>query len=184
MRLLGAAVICVFLGMLAGCSSVDVKTDFDPDVDFSQYKTYGWVGNGGVIEGSELAKYPLVAKRVKESIDRNLRDRGFQMVNDPETADFAVVIHAGTQEKMQVTNYGGSYGYYWYDPWWGPYGGQTDVSYYTEGTLVIDFVDVANKELAWRGMGTQIVKNYGSPEDAQKAIDKIVDRILQGYPPK
>jgi hypothetical protein len=184
MRLAVVAVTCIFLAVLTGCSSVDVKTDYDPEVDFSKYKTYAWVGNGGVLEGSELARYPLVAKRVNESVNRNLEAKGLQMLNDPEAADFAVVIHAGTQEKMQVTNYGGSYGYYHYDPWWGPYGGHTDVSYYTEGTLVIDFVDVGTKELAWRGLGTAIVKGYSNPEDAQKNIDKIVDRIMAGFPPK
>ena len=184
MRLFALAVICLSLAFLASCSSVDVRTDHDPDVDFSAYKTYAWVGNGGVIEGSELARYPLVARRVKDATDRNLRDLGLEMVGDPETADFAIVIHTGTQERMQVTNYGGYYGYYRYDPWWGPYGGHTDVSYYTEGSLVIDFVDVATKELAWRGIGTAIVKNYSSPEDAQKGIDKVVDRILMGFPPK
>jgi hypothetical protein len=177
------AVVCVALAMLAGCSSVDVKTDYDPDVDFSKYKTYGWVGNNGVVEGSELASYPLAAKRVYESVNKILQERGYQMTDDVETADFAVVLHAGTKEKMQVTNYGGSYGYYWYDPWWGPYGGHTDVSYYTEGTLVIDFVDVENREMAWRGMGTGIMKQYSSPEDAQKNLDKVVDRILEGFPP-
>lgn len=184
MRLLGVAVMCLSVAMLAGCSSVDVKTDYDPDVDFSKYKTYGWVGDGGVIEGSTLAQYPLVAKRVRDSVDRILQERGFNVVKDVETADLAVVLQAGTQEKMQVTNYGGYYGYYWYDPWWGPYGGHTDVSYYTEGTLVIDFVDVESKELAWRGLGTKIVHSYSSPEDAQKAIDTVVDRILQTFPPK
>ncbi|MGD9400636.1 MAG: DUF4136 domain-containing protein [bacterium] len=184
MRLVAAASAFLLLAMLAGCSSVDVKTDYDPDVDFSKYKTYAWVGDSGVIEGSSLADYPLVAKRVAESVNRDLKARGFAMVDDPENADFAVVIHAGTQEKMQVTNYGGYSGYYSYDPWWGPYGGHTDVSYYTEGTLVIDFVDVGTKELAWRGLGTAIVKGYSTPEDAQKNIDKVVDRILAGFPPK
>jgi hypothetical protein len=184
MRLVGVSVICLSLAFLASCSSVDTKTDYDPDVDFSAYKTYAWVGNSGVIEGSELAQYPLIAKRVAVSVERNLNDAGLQLVDDPESADFAIVLHAGAQEKMQVTNYGGHYGYYQYDPWWGPYGGHTDVSYYTEGSLVIDFVDVETKELAWRGIGTAIVKDYNSPEDAQKGIDKIVDRIMEGYPPK
>ncbi len=183
MKLLAVALFCLSLAILAGCSSIEVKTDYDPDVDFSKYKTYAWVGENGVMEGSELGDYPLVAKRVKESIDRDLKQRGFQLVDDVEKADFAIVIHAGKQEKMQVTNYGGYYGYYQYDPWWGPYGGYTDVSYYTEGTLVIDFVDVKTKELAWRGLGTKIVRNYSSPEEAQKGVDKIVDRILEAFPP-
>jgi len=184
MRLFAVAAICLSLAFLASCSSVDVKTDYDPDVDFSAYKTYAWVGNGGVMEGTTLESYPLVAKRVKASTDRDLQERGLVLVDDPETADFAVVIHAGTEEKMQVTNYGGSYGYYSYDPWWGPYGGHTDVSYYTEGSLVIDFVDVKSRELAWRGIGTAVVKGYSDPEEAQKNIDKVVDRILAGFPPK
>ena len=58
------------------------------------------------------------------------------------------------------------------------------MSYYTEGTLVIDLVDAEKKEMVWRGMGTGIVKRYKNPEDAQRNIDKIVDRIMQGFPPK
>ena len=56
---------------------------------------------------------------------------------------------------MQVTDWGG---YYWYDPWWGPYGGTTHVSYYEESTLVLDIVHWEKKELAWRGLATGTVR--------------------------
>jgi hypothetical protein len=95
-------------------------------------------------------------------------------------ADFTVVIHAGVQERMRVTNWGG---YGWYDTWWGPYGGRVDVSYYTQGTLVIDMVDQVSKELAWRGLGEGIVREYNDPEEMEKDIRRTVEEILKSFPP-
>jgi hypothetical protein len=86
---------------------------------------------------------------------------------------------------MQVTQTGGGYGGYggWYDPWWGPYGGSTHVSYYEEATLVIDIVAWEQKELAWRGMATGTVKEHKTPESMQKRIDGIIAKIFANYPP-
>jgi hypothetical protein len=58
------------------------------------------------------------------------------------------------------------------------------VSYYTEGTLVIDMVAWETKELAWRGMGTKTVRDYKDTEKQQAAIDKSVAKILADFPPK
>jgi hypothetical protein len=96
-----------------------------------------------------------------------------------EGADLVVVIHAGKKDRMQVTNYGG---YGWYDPWWGPYG-HTNVSYYEQGTVVIDLVDPGEKALVWRGIGSRAVQRYDSPAEAKEAVDLIVGKILNRYPP-
>jgi hypothetical protein len=87
---------------------------------------------------------------------------------------------------MNVTQTGGGYrGYGWYDPWWGPYGGSTHVSYYEEGSLVIDVIDWTEKELSWRGVGTGVVKDRSSddPEEMQEEINLIVAKILADFPP-
>jgi hypothetical protein len=85
---------------------------------------------------------------------------------------------------MQVSQTGGGYYGGWYDPWWGPYGGSTHVSYYEEATLVIDIISWENKELAWRGMATGVVKENQTGEEQQERLDGIVAQIFVAYPPK
>jgi hypothetical protein len=91
---------------------------------------------------------------VDEAIKNALETKGYKYVDHPDEASMVVVAHGCTKEKVQLTDWG-SYG--WYRPWWGPYGGQVEVSNYIEGTLVIDVVDMPDKELAWHGLATGIV---------------------------
>ena len=81
---------------------------------------------------------------------------------------------------MNVTDYG-----YRYGSWWGPYpyGRNIDVSYYTQASVIIDFVDNAKDELVWRGIGTGVVQESGTPEERQERIDNAVAKILEQYPP-
>ncbi len=173
----------VFVGMLViglwGCASVSVKTDYDRSVDFRKFKSYGWEKDQQV-PGDLLARDPLMRKRVKTAVDEVLQSRGFEH-RPSGKVDFTVLIHAGAKERMQVTNWG-NYG--WYDPWWGPYGGRVDVSYYTQGTLVIDLMDAATGELAWRGMGEQIVREYTDARRMEEEVRNIVTEILSQFPPQ
>lgn len=175
------------LVLLMGCSSLQVSTDYDPAADFSQYKTFGWPTGDRPPEDA-LAKNPLIAKRVEYSIGEALKAKGFTMLEDG-VPDIVIITHGGVQEKMQVTNYstgyyggyGGYRGYGYYDPWYG--GTRTDVSYYDEATLLVDFVDTSTKELVWRGVGTKIMGDTSNPEKVQANVDKAIDKILASYPP-
>jgi hypothetical protein len=169
--------------LLVACSSTSFTTDHDPEIDFSNYKTYAWY-TGEMPEGDALSANPLVQKRVVSGVDKALEAKGYTQ-GTGEDFDFVVIIQAGTKEKMQVTNYGyGGYGYGRYGRGWGGYGGQTDVYQYDETTLMIDLVDAEKKELAWRGTATGVVKNYSNQEKMQAAIDKVVARILKDFPPQ
>jgi hypothetical protein len=172
------ASVVMVLG-LAACSSVSISSDYDPSTDFSSYKDYTWY-SGESMPGDALAADPLLQRSVIAAIDKALAARGFKKV-DEEEADFVVVTHAGMKEKMRVTDWG-SYG--WYDPWWGPYGGRVDVSYYDEGTLVIDFVDSKEKQLTWRGLAKGTVRNEPSSAERQERLEKLVTDILADFPPK
>jgi len=170
---------------VCGCSPVSVNYDYDPAVDFIAIHTYNW-GQAKSVD-DEFARNPLLKKRIIASIDGYLQTRGFDKV-EPGRADVLVVIQAVVKEKMRVTDWGGPRGYYrdpWYDPWWGgsAYGGRVDVSYYHEGTLVIDIVDNLKKELIWRGLGSGIVQPHKDQEKQQAAIDKYVQEILDHFPP-
>ena len=167
----------IFVLFIVSCSSVSVKYDYDPAIDFSKFKSFGW--KDVEIPNDAMAKNQLLAKRVKEAVIKELETKGYTY-SESDEVDFAVVAHAGTKERMQITDWG-SYG--WYSPWWGPYGGRVDVSQYTEGTLVIDIVDMQEREMAWRGLATGTVDESPNPERAQARMDDIVSRILVNFPP-
>lgn len=167
----------ILLLFLPSCSPLSVKHDYDVEFDFRGYKTYAW--SEADMPDDELARNPLVKRRVREAVDETLGSKGYSLT-DREEADFLVVTHAGIKERMRVQDYG-RYG--WYDPWWGPYGGRIEVSYYEEGTLVIDIVDAKDKKLVWRGMGTGIVNKHAKPEKMQEEINEDVKKILAPFPP-
>lgn len=173
-----AAVALVSLFLTAACSSIAVNYDFDEMTDFASYRTYQW--KSVEVPGDALANHPLVKKRVVAAVDRELEARGYVLA-ESGAVDFFVVTHAGVKEKMRIHDWG-RYG--WYDPWWGPYGGRVDVSYYEEGTLVVDIVDAGRKELVWRGTGTSVVKRYKDMTKMDKDIDETVARILSNFPPR
>lgn len=185
MKTLTLIFITTFILVFIGCSSVTVTTDHDPEVDFSKYNTYLWYG-GEMPEDDQLSANPLVKKRIGSAVEKVLESKGFTKGSDGK-ADLVVIISAGSKEKMQVTNYGyGGYGYGRYGRGWGGgYGGSyTDVHYYEETTLLIDLIDVELKELVWRGSGTGIVKEYSDQQEMQEAIDGVVAKIMNDFPPK
>lgn len=184
MKVLKIFLAMLFLLSIYACSSITIKSDFDPEYDFSTFKTYRWATNEEVSPNDELSKYPLVKKRAIAAVDKVMATKGFTMVEGEEAADVVMLIHAASKERMQVHNTGGGYYRGWYDPWWGPYGGTTHVSYYEEATLVVDMVAWETKELAWRGMATGTVKQNQNAQEQQERLDNIAMRIFQEYPPK
>ncbi len=60
----------------------------------------------------------------------------------------------------------------------------TYVTYYEEGSLVIDIIDWEEKELSFRGVASgTISKSEKTPDEAQEDIDEVVKNILSKFPP-
>jgi Domain of unknown function (DUF4136) len=171
--LLGNTLIVI----ITGCSSLSVTSDYDLYADFSKYKTFYIYA--GELKGSKLETVPLVKKRVLDAIDSELLKKGFTK-EDSTKAEMIIFVQANTAEKMNVNSYGYSYGYGW-GPY--PYGRNIDISYYTQGSLIIDFVDNKKNELIWRGIGTAVLQDRGTPEEKEQFINEAVMKILDQYPP-
>ena len=180
------ALLAACLFILWGCSSFSYKTDFDPSIDFSGYKTYMWY-TGKMPDDDVLTANPLVKKRVIAGVDKALQAKGYS-IGTENAYDFVVIIHAGNKEKMQITNYGGygmgGYGRGWGGYGYGGYGSTTDVYQYDETTLVIDVYDASKKEMVWRGTVTGVVKENPNQEEQQKNIDTVVTKMLNDFPPE
>ncbi|NTU59133.1 MAG: DUF4136 domain-containing protein [Chlorobiaceae bacterium] len=183
----------VTLLMLAGCSSYSIVSDYDSSIRFGNYRNYNWAPVSAVKTGDDvLVKNPLVYKHIKKAVDRELAAKGFAM-QEGRPGDFSVSIHAGIRERVAVgpPQAGLIYrpGYYRGRHWGGytvgydPYGAYPNLTFYEEGTLIIDIIDTRSGDLAWRGVARGILKHYDSSEELHKELDDVVAKLLIQFPP-
>ncbi len=172
--------------LLSACASgPDIRSDYDRNVDFSQYRTYNFFNPMGI----ENPNYSTIYGSVfREAISREMESRGYVMSDDP---DLVLNVSARLQDKTKVTTYndpypmGGYYGYRrgYYDPWMGyGYGTSTSVSQYTEGTVNVDMVDARAKRMVWEGVGVGRLKEGRTNDEIRQAINNGVTSMFEGYP--
>lgn len=166
----------LLLFSLASCDAVRINSDYDKTTNFSAYKTYAFYKTGiDKVEISDLDK-----KRILRSIDAEMTAKGF---TKSETPDLLINITTKEVEKVNVNQFNAGFGYGWGFGWnpmfWG--GGMNNVSTFDEGTLIIDLIDAAKKELIWQGQGIgHLTQNTDLKDDNIKGF---VTRILSQYPP-
>ncbi len=173
MKKFHAILVASLAFILLNCSPISVKSDYDQGVDFSSYKTFGWVDMKNA--AGPIHRNPVMAGQVRAAVEREMQAKGFTKT-DGDNADLKIAFHAGVKDKIDVTTHG--YGY------WrrrGPHVVAVDVHQYKEGTLVLDFVDTKEKQLVWRGWGTGVI---GDPSEAVEKIGKAVTKILEKFPPQ
>lgn len=163
----------IFVGFLIGlstlssCSSISVTSDYDREIDFSQYKTFAFYKRGiDAVEISDLDK-----RRILRAIDRELSQKGMMKSSNP---DLLINIFTEEQDYVNVWNNWG---------WgWGMGMPMNSVHRTTEGILYIDFIDKQSNRLVWQGMGEGILSQRMDKKEA--FINEIVAKILSRYPPK
>jgi hypothetical protein len=161
--------------LFAGCSTISVNQDYDPAYDFSKLKTFGFIPIT-----SEAGIDQLNADRLGEALKTNLTAKGFTLA---EKADFGIALFftKSTKTDIQSTGYGYGYGYGYRG--YGGMGGSTYVTQYDEGTLVVDFIDMAENKLVWRGIGTGVISDNPTVEERTANINYAVEEILRQFPP-
>jgi len=180
MKKMAVAALGVAVLLASGCSSVNTSFDYDNHADFSKLQTFAWMPRDVTTDGSVQAaemNNSLFDKRLKDAVNANLEAKGYSInTADP---DFVISYHTGVQDKVSITNWGYTYG-----PYWGPYGQSLDVSQYTEGTLILDFVDNVSKNIIWRGTAQKALSGNPDPQRVEQNIRKTVDQLLAKFPPQ
>ena len=162
----------LFLVALGTALAQQVKTDFDHQANFSQYKTYSW---------QEIKPAnSLWDARIQRAVDAQLAAKGWTKVESG--GDVAVVAIATSHtEKTLQTFYDGMGG-----GWrWRGFGGMGEATTteqdYKEGTLVVDLYDAKTKQLIWRGSSEDTVSN--NAQKNEKNLDKGVAKMFKKFPP-
>lgn len=164
MRLLAS----LSLLLLAGCSTLTVGADYDPKADFSAYKT--WKFTGGTMNDERVSK-ELLEDRLEKALPPAFAARGLTAA---EPADLQVSYFAAVKEKIDIASYPSTYRHWQ---------GETYVTKYDEGTLILDLVDARDQRLVWRGIARDEVNLLAAPEEREAQLREAVTKLLEQYPP-
>lgn len=160
---------------LSSCSTVQVKSDYDHEVNFSKYQTIAFHKKGL----ADLKMNDLDKRRVVSAITNEFKQKGVNLIENENSADLLINLSAKKNTRVQIDVDP------WYNPWWGfpPFWGRpNNVRQYKEGTIVIDLVDRSNNTLVWQGVGIGL--NISDLESKAEKIPLAIKDILAKYPPK
>ncbi len=101
--------LAVAAGLLAGCSSLKVVTQFDPAAPFPTYKTYAWLATTPGAEQAATIRDPAVRVLVIDAVDREMGKKGLVRTDPDKNPDFYVSVIGWGHERVEVTNYGYAY---------------------------------------------------------------------------
>ncbi len=181
------ALIPTALLFLVGCSSYNVKYDYDASAPYGSYRTFDWYAASKKAKGKGSGTDPLMDQRVRLAVQAQLQAKGFAQETTGEP-DFLVTYYPIYQNRRYrtTTSVGGGYG--WGGRHWG-YGVGTrfstsQVHQYKEGTIVLEIVDGKSNQLVWQSAAEGALTGLqGHPEDAQEQINKAVTEMLSKFPP-
>jgi hypothetical protein len=159
----------LLLGFLAlalvGCGA-SVSSTVTPGANLGRYRTYTFLTppyRAGQPESPG-------EQELRTALRQDLAQKGLAEAQPGQTPDFHIAYHVKEQQKLDVDTVG--YGF------WGLGGG--DVYTYTEGTIIVDFVDPQTKQVFWRGTASDVVDNPSSPKLSK--IDAAVSKMVKRYP--
>jgi hypothetical protein len=147
-----------------------VKTDYDRNADFSQYKTYSWE--------KVQTQDPLLVNRIKEAVNADLMAKGWMPVESG--GNVAIVAMEMTKNHQTLNTYYDGFGGGW--GWGGGFGdATTSTENYKVGTLVVDLFDANTKKLIWRGSSSDTLSDKSGKNI--KTLDKGVQKMFDHFPP-
>jgi hypothetical protein len=176
-------VLVVFLlGLYAAClpAAAKINIDFDPEVDFSKYKTFAYIG--GVENLVMMQLNPdLINIRIHRMLVREMEKKGLREVNANQNPDLVIRYWASSESQVNVAVMGnwGPYGPY-IGSYWGNIYNSVTASNRREGTLILDLIDAKAKNLAWR---LYLTRKLSDPDKDWKKADEEFAEGFKSYPP-
>jgi len=171
---------------ITACSTVDVSTSRDPQVDLTQYHTFNFKHSAAPAAAGSLERADQAL--VEEAVARELEARGYALGGAP---DLAISVYLrrveGSYDKRAPSTGEGSvaynlqkyYGFYYgYERSWA---GKDRVDY-QEGSLIIDLVDAGKQQLVWQGVAKGVLFQNRTPEQIAERIREAVRNIFQHFP--
>ena len=177
---------CSVLGLLlvTGCASgPTIRSNAYPSADFSRFKTFAFAQP---LSTDRAGYQTLISQQLVASAERELVARGLRRTDT--NPDLLVNFNADLDQRLRVTQtqaptFAGrrfnDHRRGFYSGW--PNYQQTEIRQYTKGTLGIDIVDAAQRQLLWEGFAIGRVTR-STMDDIGPVLDSAVIDIFREFP--
>lgn len=175
--------ILFLLPFVISCSDTTFTSDYDKNVDFTQYKSlsyYGWA------KDSDKLLSDFDKERIEGAFAMEFMQRGIELKQSGGdiVVSLFIVIDAKKGATAYTTHVGG--GGYGYGAGWGWGMGHSQTTYneydYFVGTLVCDVFDAKSKKLVWQGVVSKEID--ADPKTRERNIPRVVRELMKRYPVK
>lgn len=160
---------------LAGCATIQVDSMQENAADFSAYQEFAFLPGPAPAAASDPRVNSITLRMVQENVREVLLQRGFTEVEDTQ-ADFLVTPSAHVEREIEAGSYGWS-PYVHYPGSWGLYWGSYPAREYPRGTIIIDIIDAATRQLVWRGWAEMRGADLTDPARIREAAEKTLARF-------
>jgi len=187
-------VALIVVAMLAtgvvALAGVKVRVSFDKEYDFTKPKTFGWHPDGaGEIKLLELSGDDPVKMLerfdpvMKDAIATELTRGGLVLATNgkPDIVIHYYVLIGPNSESQFRGQFVGAV-----PPWGLPDFAMTTTSFkiFEQGTVVLDLMDAARKEIVWRGIAETEIQRQRTPAEREARIRGGIADLLKKFPPK
>lgn len=159
--------IAAIFFLFASCNnSYRIASDYEKGVDFSAFKTYSFLDHE---HGFPVGANPINKQRIERAVESELKSLGYEVA---ETPDLLVAWFVTVRNVKSVDIYRDYYrGWRYFE--------YATVHEYKEGTLVVDIIDKANKQVIWHGKTSGQV--YEGMSDVEGKINDAVKAMFKKY---
>ena len=176
-----AAVSLLLLTLiLAPVAKAKMNVDFDPNLDFSKFKTFAYIGGANMLEFRQLNP-DYITDKVHAGVSQSLTQRGLKEVKPDQQPDLVVRYWANSQSSIVSPSAGtwGQFGQYVSDYWAYTYDLMKSESA-LDASLVIDLIDAKRKDLAWR---LYLEQKIVDEDSIWKKVLGEISKGFESYPP-
>ena len=188
--------LLIVLGISACATTLKSTVDVADHAEFGELRTYAWITNQPMFVSNAASPEvvnPLNEQRIRTAVEEQLQNKGYQKVTIDQ-ADFVVAFTLGARERVRVQQYYNDFGYNYYGYHHGfsrfgrfgrfgrgfnGFGSSVSVRTFTEGTLVMDIFENAEKEAIWHGSAS---KRLSRDNGTRELIDEAVTALLAEFP--
>jgi hypothetical protein len=64
--------------MATGCSTVHVRSDYDPTVDFTRYQTWDWLPDPPDAAADSVVHDPFAQARIQGAVENEMGEKGYR----------------------------------------------------------------------------------------------------------
>ncbi len=176
----------MLVALIPGRASAEAT--FDPNADFSKYKTFAWVTDAPMLQsGSGKFRVPEeeVLRSIRATIEAKLQSVGLKKGASP---DITVGFMVGVRDKAKTQHWsapGANLPGYGENSWYGQYPrkSRSATHEYKEGELSVDIFDAKSKQAVWHNWAS--TKVYAQEKiSTQEVVEEVVTEIFDGFPPR